>query len=127
LNHSYDLLQLAQGEDADAWAAFQFTTAEGGNVPLEELELAAHELDKRTYRQEFHASFENIGEGLVYYGFDRALNVRPVVYDRCHPIFWTLDFNVNPRCSVLGQGAAAWPFCAATVASWRGLGFWGGL
>ena len=103
LNHFYDLFQLAKGEDADAWAAFQFTTAEGGNVPLEELELAAHELDERTYRQEFHASFENIGEGLVYYGFDRAQNVRPVVYDRRHPIFVSLDFNVNPMCSVLGQ------------------------
>jgi hypothetical protein len=90
LNHFYDLFQLAKGEDADAWAAFQFTTAEGGNVPLEELELAAHELDERTYRQEFHASFENIGEGLVYYGFDRALNVRPVVYDRRYPIFVSL-------------------------------------
>ncbi len=103
MNHFYDLFQFAQSEDADAWAAFKFTTAEGGNVPLEELEQAAHELDERTYRQEFEASFENIGEGLVYYGFDRAQNARSVVYDRRHPIFWTLDFNVSLLCSVLGQ------------------------
>ena len=103
LNHFYDLFQFAESEDADAWAAFKFTTAEGGNVPLEELEQAAHELDERTYRQEFQASFENIGEGRVYYGFDRAQNARQVVYDRRHPIFWSLDFNVNPMCSVLGQ------------------------
>jgi hypothetical protein len=103
LNHFYDLFQFAQSQEADAWAAFQFTTAEGGNVPLAELEQAAHELDERTYRQEFLATFENIGEGLVYYGFDRAQNVRQVVYDRRHPIFWSLDFNVNPMCSVLGQ------------------------
>ena len=72
-------------------------------MPLEELVLAAHQLDERTYRQEFQASFENVGSGLAYYAFDREKNVRPLQHDRFHPIFWSLDFNMNPMCSVLGQ------------------------
>jgi Ca2+-binding EF-hand superfamily protein len=39
---------------------------DGGNVQKEELEHVAHELDERTYRQEFQASFENLGTGIVY-------------------------------------------------------------
>ncbi|MGI8959290.1 MAG: hypothetical protein ACR2IV_05950 [Bryobacteraceae bacterium] len=45
------------------WAAFQFTTEQGGNVSSEELASAARELDERCYRQEFHASFEHLGHG----------------------------------------------------------------
>ena len=57
-NHFYDLYQSAQNQSN--WAAFQFTTEEGGNVSAEELQGATHELDERTYRQEFQASFENL-------------------------------------------------------------------
>ena len=53
------------------WTTFQFTTEQGGNVTREELESATHEMDERTFRQEFQASFENLGAGLVYYAFDR--------------------------------------------------------
>jgi hypothetical protein len=49
LNHFYDLFQNAQGQAH--WAAFRFTTEEGGNVPSAELEQAAHDLDQRTYQQ----------------------------------------------------------------------------
>jgi len=103
LDHFYDLFQRAKAQSQ--WAAFKFTTEEGGNIPLDELHQAAHELDERTYRQEFLASFENTGAGLVYYGFDRGHNVREVIYDQRLPIFWSLDFNVNPMCSLLGQKA----------------------
>jgi Terminase large subunit, T4likevirus-type, N-terminal len=100
-NHFYDLYQSAQ--EQPAWATFQFTTEEGGNVSAEELEGATHELDERTYRQEFQASFENLTGGLVYYAFDRAKNVRPVRFNPRLPLFWSLDFNINPMCSVIGQ------------------------
>ena len=52
------------------WATFQYTTEQGGNVATEELENATHELDERTYRQEFQASFEILTAGLAYYAFD---------------------------------------------------------
>src|SRR5229473_960497 len=50
-NHFYDLFQNA-GSQPD-WAAFQFTTEQGGNVAREELEGAARELDERTYPRSF--------------------------------------------------------------------------
>lgn len=100
-NHFYDLYQAAKAKPD--WTTFQFTTEEGGNVAREELESATHELDQRTYRQEFQASFENLTQGLVYYSFDRNKNVEPTSYDPKLPLFWSLDFNVNPLCSVIGQ------------------------
>ena len=100
-NHFFELYQEKKGQPG--WAAFQFTTAEGGNVALEEIESATHELDAQTYRQEFEASFENLTAGLVYHAFDRDENVETVTYDPGLPLFWALDFNVNPMCSVIGQ------------------------
>jgi len=100
-NHFYELFETMQTQPD--CAAFQFTTAEGGNVASQELESAARELDERTYRQEFEARFENLGNGLAYYAFERAHNIRPLRYDPKVALFWALDFNMNPLCSVLGQ------------------------
>ncbi len=101
LNHFYDLYQQARTNPE--WAAFQFTTEQGGNVMAEELDSAASQLDERIYRQEFQASFENLAAGTVYYAFDRTRNVEPVSYQPEQPLFWAIDFNVNPMCSVIGQ------------------------
>ena len=100
-NHFYELFNFAKRQQD--WAAFQFTTAEGGNVSKEELEGATHELDQRTYRQEFEASFENVSAGRVYHAFSREGNVDEVFYDSRLPLFWSLDFNINPMCAVIGQ------------------------
>jgi len=100
-NHFYEMYRAAQ--DQPGWATFQFTTAEGGNVSLAEIESATRELDARTYRQEFEASFENLTAGLVYHAFDPTRNVEELSYDPRLPLFWSLDFNVNPMCSVIGQ------------------------
>jgi phage terminase large subunit len=50
-NHFYDLFQNAANRPE--WAAFQFTTLEGGNAAPEELESAARELDERTIARSF--------------------------------------------------------------------------
>jgi Terminase large subunit, T4likevirus-type, N-terminal len=100
-NHFYDLYHTMQ--DQPDWATFQFTTEDGRNVAAEELLAAARQMDVRTYRQEFQASFENQGVGIVYYAFHRNGNVVPLRYNPKLPLFWALDFNTNPFCSVLGQ------------------------
>ena len=100
-NHFYQLYERAQAS-AD-WMAFQFTTAEGGNVSREELEQAARELDERCWRQEFQASFENLSEGRAYYAFERSQNVSECRYRPDYPLVWSLDFNVNPMCSIVAQ------------------------
>jgi hypothetical protein len=100
-NHFHELVERAA--TLPDWKAFQYTTAQGGNVTLQELESAAQELDDRTYRQEFEASFENMGVGRAYYAFDGAQNVRRLRFDGRVPLSWTIDFNMNPFCSVLAQ------------------------
>jgi len=77
-NHFYDLFERAHQEPN--WAVFRFTTKQGGNVNDDELAAVARELDARTYRQEFEASFEHLGSGRVYYAFDREQNVQPLKY-----------------------------------------------
>lgn len=100
-NHFYDLVESVEGRSD--WKTFHFTTAEGGNVPPEELESATHDLDERTFRQEFLGSFINLGVGRAYYAFDRGENVSKVAYSPSFSLSWALDFNVNPLCSVLLQ------------------------
>ena len=100
-NHFFDLYQNAQSQPF--WAAFQYTTRDGGNVTASEIESATRDLDEKTFRQEFEASFENQSGGLVYHAFDRSENVRARQYNSMLPLIWALDFNVDPLCSVIGQ------------------------
>lgn len=100
-DHLFERFEHAQKDDE--WAAFQYTTLEGGNVTAEELASAARELDVRLFRQEFEASFEGVAEGQAYYCFSRAETVKACTYQPGVPLIWTLDFNVNPMCSVLAQ------------------------
>ena len=100
-NHFHELVESAEGQAN--WQAFQFTTAEGGNVSPEELVSAAQELDERTYRQEFEAKFETLGVGRAYYAFDRAHTVKEHLFHPHLMLSWSLDFNMNPLCSVIVQ------------------------
>jgi Terminase large subunit, T4likevirus-type, N-terminal len=100
-NHFHDLYQNAQAQTQ--WQAFRYTTEEGGNVPAEEIESASSELDERTYRQEFQASFENLSHGVVYYAFSRSDNLRDARWRGGETIYWSLDFNVDPMSSVVCQ------------------------
>jgi Terminase large subunit, T4likevirus-type, N-terminal len=100
-NHFYELVESA--ETQPDWKQFQFTTAEGGNVAPQELASAAQELDERTYRQEFEASFENLGVGRTYYAFDGDHHIRKLGFSHQLPLSWAIDFNMNPLCSVLAQ------------------------
>ena len=100
-NHFHELFERA-ATLAD-WKAFQYTTAQGGNVTSGELKSAAKELDEKVYRQEFEASFENLGVGRAYYAFDREHNVGNLGFSPRFELCWAIDFNVSPLCSVLAQ------------------------
>ena len=100
-NHFHDIYQEAGG--SNGWARFQYTTLDGGNVTAEEIESSRRDMDEKTFRQEYQASFENF-EGRAYYAFDRNANVTTdAEYHPALPICWALDFNVNPMCSILCQ------------------------
>lgn len=99
-NWFYDLYMDAKAKKN--WASFTYTTAQGGNVTLEELEYARETLSKKQYEQEFEASFETLGN-TVYSSFNRNKNVDVGVEDLDLPIYVGMDFNVNPMSAVLGS------------------------
>lgn len=59
--------------------------------------------DTRFYEQEVLGEYLNVNSGAVYHAFDRVRNVKAVTLDPARPLYWTLDFNVNPMCSLIAQ------------------------
>jgi hypothetical protein len=98
-NWSYDLFQN-EITDPSAWQSFQYTTEEGGNVPPEEIAQAKLDLDLRTFRQEFQATFETYS-GRIYYNFDRKLNVQPTPPLDHSMIYVGMDHNIDPMTAVI--------------------------
>lgn len=98
-NWAYDMYQKS-ADDPDNWASWQFTTIDGGNVPVEEIEAAKRDLDERTFRQEYLATFETFS-GRIYYSFDRALNVRKYEGNTPDVIYVGMDFNIDPMSAVV--------------------------
>jgi hypothetical protein len=45
----------------------------------------------------------NVHSGLAYYAFNRTYNMQQLDYESMQPLVWSLDFNINPMCSVLAQ------------------------
>lgn len=101
-NHLHDDFQKGQPSGEPDYKSWQYTTIEGGNVPPEEIERARRELDPRTFRQEYEASFETYA-GQVLYAFKRTTHVRPCPYDEKKPLHIGLDFNVNPMSATVWQ------------------------
>lgn len=100
-NHLYDYFELAKSNPD--WAAFQFTTEEGGIVTKSELETVGNEMDSNLFRREFEAQFTAIGDYRAYLAFDRDANVREVRFEPSQPLIWSLDFNVDPMSMLLIQ------------------------
>lgn len=97
-NWSYDL--FINEETNNEWTSFQFTTLDGGNVSAEEIESAKQDLDERTFRQEFMATFETYS-GRIYYAFDRTKHLVPVTnYDNA-VLYTGWDFNIDPMSIVI--------------------------
>jgi hypothetical protein len=59
--------------------------------------------DEEFYRQEALGEYLSLGGSLVYRAFKRAEHVANVVLDPTLPLYWALDFNVDPMCSVVAQ------------------------
>ena len=93
-NWFYDLF-MRYKDDPNNWASFQYTSIEGGNIPIEEIEQAQRDLDERTFRQEFRASFEQF-VGRIAYNFDRDHNVIKIEDPDLSVLHIGMDFNVSP-------------------------------
>jgi hypothetical protein len=107
-NHYFDMDQAAQTAmatlgAASEWGAFTWTSATV--LPAGEIAGARADLDERTFRQEYEASFESYS-GVVLYAFTRAGNVRPCPYDPALAVHIGMDFNVNPMTATVWQERA---------------------
>ena len=82
------------------WSSFQYTTLEGGRVPLEEIDSAKQDLDARTFRQEYEATFETFS-GRVAYAFLRQIHIQQPDTLDTRVIHVGMDFNVDPMTAVI--------------------------
>ena len=104
-NWGYDLYNRGQDPGKNDWESWQFTTLDGGRVPLKEVERFKSEMDPRRFSQEFLASFETM-VGRVYYTFDRAIHVDESVADTGAELYIGQDFNVHPMASAIAVKVA---------------------
>jgi hypothetical protein len=95
-NWGKDLYDYAVLSNDPNWEAFQYTTAEGGNVKLEEIEASRRELPASVFKQEYLASFVTLANQ-VYSNFDPELNILPKHPDvhNFSDIHVGIDFNVG--------------------------------
>ena len=91
----YDLWQGAHGQEN--YSAFQYTTIQGGNVAEEEIEAARNELDEKSFRQEYEASFETYA-GAIYYNWDSSVHIKKadLEFKKNEILHVGMDFNVSP-------------------------------
>jgi hypothetical protein len=96
LKDIYDMARL----DPENWASFQFTSLDGGRIPEAEIAAAQRDLDRRTFQQEYCASFETYS-GLIYYAFgdENVVDVEPL--QERETLMIGLDFNIDPLSAVL--------------------------
>ena len=98
LNWFKDLYDL--GKTRPGWISFQFTTIDGGNVPADEIAQAQQDLDARTFRQEYLATFEQYA-GIIAYSFgEHNYRAAPEI-TRTTPLIIGMDFNTSPMSAVV--------------------------
>lgn len=101
-NHFHDLFIRGQDPNWPNWQSWQFRSIDNPCLDTHEIAEARAELDPRTFRQEWEASFEALA-GRAYYTFARTFHVKQVALDPQLPVCVTFDFNVNPATAVIGQ------------------------
>lgn len=111
-NWLYDVYALGQRGDVyidkkgrlrvNQYKSWQFPTRTSPFIKEEEIENARHNLDEKSFRQEYEASFETMS-GRVYYAFDRNEHVGHYPFNPTLPIWIGQDFNIDPMSSVIMQ------------------------
>lgn len=91
LNYFYEIYQKEkENQDFKSWT---FKTIDSPFIDNLEVEKARAELDERTFRQEYEASFET-AQGLVYYNFSKD-NIKELKSIPELPILLSFDFNFS--------------------------------
>lgn len=109
-NHLHAVFMRGQStlpEDAD-YGSWQFRTLDNPFIDPAEIDAARADMDERTFRQEYEASFEALA-GRIYYAFHRGQDVRAVALDPSTPVCIAFDFNVDPATAIIGQARGDGP------------------
>ncbi len=104
-NQLYTLYKYGQDPRkvaAGQWESWQFPTITSPFIPLSEIAAARADMDEKSFKQEFEASFETMS-GRVYYPFDRAEHVGQYPFNPKLPIWIGMDFNIDPMSAVIYQ------------------------
>jgi hypothetical protein len=101
-NLLHTLYMHGQDKRMKEWASWQFPTITSPFIPESEIEQARRDLDKKSFEQEFMASFVSMS-GRVYYPFTRAKHVGHYPFNPNLPIWVGQDFNIDPMASVIMQ------------------------
>jgi PBSX family phage terminase large subunit len=96
-NWTFELYQQEK-VDPTNWRSWQFTTLEGGFVSEEEIEAAKSDMSEAQFRQEFLASWENLGQQVAW-AFNREKNVVDLPQLSHRNLIVGADFNVSPICA----------------------------
>lgn len=110
LNHFKDLADYAKSGVDSNWGFYTWRSAD--ILPAEEMESAKRDLDPRTFRQEYEASFEG-STGRVYYAYEaNKQQDEKILLNPKLPIIVACDFNVSTCVWELCQtdGKDAWVF-----------------
>jgi phage terminase large subunit len=92
-NEFYDMFQ--EGKGTSGWNSWQLTTLDAGFVGADEIEAARADMTDRQFKQEFEASFEDLGSRIAY-AFEREHNVKPSPQAVNNEIIVGMDFNIQP-------------------------------
>ena len=96
--HGQDPRKVKAGQ----WESWQFPTITSPFIPLSEIAAARADMDEKSFKQEFEASFETMS-GRVYYPFDRNEHVGNYPFNPKLPIWIGMDFNIDPMSAVIFQ------------------------
>ena len=99
-NWAFDLYTRGQDPTNTDWSSHSYTSLSGGRIPPEEIEAARRDLDERTFRQEYEASFETYS-GTIYYSFDPKQNIKQYTGETPRDLVIGCDFNINPISAVV--------------------------
>lgn len=88
------------------WKFHHWDTLDNPFIDMDEVRAAMFELDEKSFRQEYMASWESF-EGLAYFNFDDKKHIaqKPLEFDESSNVLdlcW--DFNVNPTTLLIAQG-----------------------
>jgi len=90
-----------RGKTRSSWKSWTYTTEQGGNVDIEEIESAKEDLSLTEFRQEYEASFEAV-QGRVFYNFSPTESIRSDLKDTGAEVLVGMDFNVAKMTACAG-------------------------